>query len=265
MMQYSRFFKVFSLVLASQFLNVQVQTAFATDAITGQSPEAQAMLEQAKEKLGTHLSGMSENGIYHLAYRFFKRDIKGRNRIFNKSGDEVQKIIEDLDQGKVSAVTAEDMDAVGDLNEDRETLQVLATTPAANAPVLSHKEIKREELLEKADLLLLSLGASTRDNGKLLVASFETFKNKLNEMKPQAEARAPASVLGWILKIILALIVLAIGLTGMAMIFLIIGFGGTSVLLYIGLAGIIIGEIFAIRGIISIDVQVKKMSSLQLA
>lgn len=258
-MKHSRLVRIFSLVLAAQFLNVQIQTAFATPAITGSNPEVQAILAKATEKLSQKLEGKSEHAIYQFAYRLFSKDIKGRNRLFGKTNEEFQSSLQAIENPRESSLI-EDPELLADYQEEASNLDVLA--PTTSVPKLSSREIKREQIIQNADALLLSLGATVGNDGKLSAIDFNSFSQKLNEMRTIYDTRAPASAeLGIILKVILALLVISVGLFGILLMIAIIAFGGTSILIYIVIAGILVGGFFALKGIFSH--QKKRLHSIQ--
>ena len=258
----SKWTRAFSWFVMLQFLNVQLQTAFATEAMQSvaleQSPEVRVALDLMRARLAALLENRSERVQMKIAYNLYKLDVRARNRTFRNSDEEVQARFEKMDQGLI------DEQALGQVEPELQSLVDEATQKTAHAPssdALSRKEIRREKILQNSDPVLISLGSELGASGKLTRASFKTFQDRVYALKNANDSRAPASVIGVILKILLCLLVLAVGLgivlvTGVVIALSMLGTGaGISMWYFWGiLAAVGIGEFFGIRAIIRADV-----------
>lgn len=258
-MRHSRFARFLALFIAAQFLNVQIQTAFATEAVTSADPAAAQVLKRLEEKVTAKFGEWSEQKQLKLAYRLYQRDVKMRNRMFRKSDEEVQKRVQALNDGtpyeSAEPVTAEDRSLRAEVESDELLPEV--TQAAARTP-LKRADIRRERILKNTDPLLLSLGATALADGSLQKADFQTFQAKVFELGAQ-ELRAPAMSI--VLKVILALLVVTVGLYALLFIVVVAAFAGGwgtltvggAVLLTLLAAGVVIGMFYALKGIFSAD------------
>jgi len=260
-MKFSMLTRAFTFFIAAQFLNVQIQTAYGTEAVTQANPEVAQALKQMEAKIQSKIEGRSERAQLKYAYRLYKIDVKLRNRTFNKTDEEIQQRIEALDQGKVTAQTEtlndEDQELAQTLNSD-EVLNDLAG--AQHVKISFNKsQVKKEQLLKNSDPLLLDLGSEVNDNGTFSKASFNTFQNKVFEMGKSLDSRAPASM-NVIVKIILSLLIVAAGLAILYFVLVVyaltVAFGGTissggAMLLIFLTVGSVVGMIFGLKAVLS--------------
>jgi hypothetical protein len=244
--------RLFTLFLAAQFLNVQIQSAYGTEAVISYSPEQQQLLRQIESRVLAKLGDRSEKKLQRVAYRLYKLNVKLRNQLASSEQPEQTEI--NLDQ--------EDRKTIEVFSDDRQT----PNTAANNAQVLNdlneaRKHANSNQILSQADSLLTALGSNIETDGRLSKASYSSFQDQLKQLKTN-ELRSPASAGNIILKVILSLLVLAGAMAALGGILLlmavfifaggiIINFGVIVVLL--GIAAIIVGMVFAIKKIFSIN------------
>ncbi len=249
----SRFLAAFVLF---QFLNVQVQTAFATEAMQdiarAQSPEIQSAVQRIQNRLATLLESKTERMQLRIAFAVYKLDVRARNRTFLKSDEEIQAQVEQTD------ATLQEQDEISE--PALQTLIDESKQKEVVAPVgvdLSKRMLKRERILQNSDPVLIALGSNVKSDGRLTRASFKTFQDRVYGLKDSNDSRAPASVGGVILKVLLSLILLAVGVGIIILTVLVIALSafdsgpGISIwYLYAVIGAVGIGEFFGIRGII---------------
>jgi hypothetical protein len=253
--------RFFGFFILAQFLNVQIQSAFATAAITAADPGVAQALNDLSQKVEAHYGSKSEERQLAIAYKFYGLANRLRNKVFHQSADEVQTQIQQLDQNQITPAMAnvtasdEESEITQALNSDG-GLSDLAPN-RENASSLDHSQANRENLLKNSDPLLLDLGSSLNEDGTFAKIDFETFKANVFQIdQKQNHLRSPASMNN-ALKVILATLIIAIGLVSVVYILAItavaIAFGSITLLagIVIGLltSGIIIGVIFAVKAI----------------
>ena len=259
--------KVLTFFIAAQFLNVQIQTAYGTEAVTHANPETVQALKQMEAKVQSRIENLSERAQLKYAYRLYKVDVKLRNRTFHKTDEEIQQRIEALDQGKVTqqseAPSAEDQELAQELNAN----QAFSDLAGAHQIKVSfnRSQVKKEKLLENADPLLIDLGSEINDDGSFTKASFQTFQNKVFELN-KVDSRAPASM-NVIVKILLSLLIVAAGLAILYVVLVVyvlsMIFGGTlttggAALLILLSLGAVAGMIFGLRAVITAQINEDK-------
>jgi hypothetical protein len=237
--KYSLQTRLFSLFLAAQFLNVQIQAAYGTEAMTASSPEVQLLLQQVEQQVTSRLEGKSERQINRLAYQLYKLTLKARNK----------------------AVRNE----LNSLEMDSDDLEVASTFENGTAPVSSEelsqakKQINQKQVIDQADTLLKALGSETQEDGSLSKASFSEFKEKTSQLNAN-ELRAPASPGRIILKVIFCLLVLLAGIAVFYVIgifLVLLAWVGTiamnvaGILVLIFAIGCIIGVILGIKAVVT--------------
>jgi len=243
----------FLIFLMAQFLNVQIQTAYATEGVSQfHAAEAGAPMALLEAKLGERLQGMGERAQMRLAYRLFKINIKLRNRAAALSEEAFQErmsgaLVPESEQTPEDQEIANEMselDGVDVLSSDMSTME---SSPAGKQ---FQSQISKSEVIRGADTFLISLGAKAEDSGRLGKISYREFKESLN--------RDVGTV---ILKIILSLIVLMMGLAIITVAFAyLLAYALAGVLVsgawfYILLFGTLIGVFFGIRAIIRASVE----------
>ena len=213
-MKNSVLFKVFTFFIAAQFLNVQIQTAYGTEAITHANPELIHALKEMEAKVQTRIENMSERAQLHYAYRLYKIDVKLRNKTFHKSDADIQQRIEDLNSNKIpkqeESTSTEDQELSQELSSEQ-AFHDLAGAQKIKIS-LNRTQIKKEQLLQNTDPVLLDLGSVQNENGTFSKASFQTFQGKVFELNKTLESRAPSSI-NIIVKVILSLLIVAAGLS----------------------------------------------------
>lgn len=243
--------RLFAFFLAAQFLNVQIQSAYGTEAVMAYSPEQQQLLQHLEGRIFAKLGDRSERQLNRVAYRLYKLNLKLRNRL-------------------VSSNPSEPMEASFDA-DDRETIATFSDSPAdsshrtnrADSEALSEakKQANPQKILEQADLLLTTLGSKTQSDGSLSKASFQDFKDQVKQLKAN-ELRSPASAGSILLKVILALLVLAGAMAVLFGIFILLAvfiFAGGIIInvgvivLLLAIAAVIVGMVFAIKKLFSIN------------
>lgn len=243
--------RLFAFFLAAQFLNVQIQSAYGTEAVMAYSPEQQQLLQHLEGRIFAKLGDRSERQLNRVAYRLYKLNLKLRNRL-------------------VSAPPAEPMEASFDA-DDRETIATFSDssvdsshrTNRTNSEAMNEakKQANPEKILEQADLLLTALGSKAQSDGSLSKASFQEFKDQVKQLKAN-ELRSPASAGSILLKIILSLLVLAGAMAVLFGIFLLLAvfiFAGGIIInigvivLLLAIAAVIVGMVFAIKKLFSIN------------
>jgi len=235
--------RLFAFFLAAQFLNVQIQSAYGTEAVMAFSPEQQQLLQHIEGRIQAKLGDRSERQLTRFAYRLYKLNVKLRNHVQISSVAETSSVQFD--------------------SEEQETIAVFKDDRATNDSDIDLNAAKQQadptQILNQADTLLSALGSDLRADGRLSKASFQEFKNHVSQLKTK-DFRAPASAGNILLKIILSLLVLAGAMAVLLGIFIllavfifaggiIINFG--VILLLLGIAGIIVGMVFAIKKIFS--------------
>src|ERR1700751_4858441 len=85
----------FVFFLIAQFLNVQIQTSFATEAVVTNSLEAQQAISKAKEHIASKLERKGENAVLHIAYRLYKMDVKLANKAIQREQNEEVTLTDD--------------------------------------------------------------------------------------------------------------------------------------------------------------------------
>lgn len=258
----------FCFVLILQFLNVQVQSAFATEAVTGNSPIVAAAVSRVMKKLEVgiqnRVSHMSESAQLRLAYRLYQRTVRLRNRTYRKSDEEIQNRISNVANRRQNPEV--DVALTKELTADQALFQELEALNAIPMK-LKRSQANRESLLAGTDPVLYRLGSVETETGELSRVSFASFVDHALEMNDALEGRYPAS-LPIIVKIILSLLILVAGLAILyvALAVLAIGsvFGGLTtggiILFWVVVVGTITGVVFGIRGILrsELDQEVKQ-------
>jgi hypothetical protein len=243
--------RLLAFFLAAQFLNVQIQSAYGTEAVMAYSPEQQQLLQHLEGRIFAKLGDRSENQLNRIAYRLYKLNVKLRNQVTNSNAVEFTS----------SKLDSEDRETIAVFSDHPNSIDQSNTDPAKEEMKLAQQQANPEAILQQADTLLTALGSDSHSDGTLSKASYSTFKNHVAQLKTK-DLRAPASAGSIILKIILSLLVLAGAMAVLAGIFLllavfifaggiIINVGVIAVLLAI--AGIIVGIVFAIKKIFSIN------------
>jgi len=231
--------RLFSLFLAAQFLNVQIQSAYGTEAVTASSPEVQQLMQQVEEQVSAKLEGKSERQINRLAYKLYKLTVKARNKAVRNEAESIE-------------MDADDQEVASTFNNG--SAQV-STEDLKQA----QKQIKKEQAIEQADVLLTALGSEKNDDGSLSKVSFSDFKSNVSKLKAN-DLRAPASPGRIILKVIYCLLILLAGIAvfyviGMAIVILAwigsILWNIAAILVLIFLVGCVIGVIFGIRAVVT--------------
>ncbi|MBU6153339.1 MAG: hypothetical protein KGP28_03460 [Bdellovibrionales bacterium] len=239
--------------LILQFLNVQIQSAFATEGVSQfQAAEAGAPIALLQAKLGERLQGMGERAQMRLAYRLFKINIALRNRLAAMSEETFQERMRGAEVSETQHAM-EDQEIATEMSEI-EGVDSLASGLESFAAVMSEKSssssYSKSEILQGADALLISLGAKTNESDRLEKISFRDFKESLN--------RDVGTV---ILKIILSLIVLMMGLAVITVAFAyLLAYALAGVLVsgawfYFVLFATLAGVFFGIRAIIRASVE----------
>ncbi len=243
---------LFLTFLIVQFLNVQIQSAFATEGVSQfQAAEAGAPVALLQAKLSERLQGMGERAQMRLAYRLFKINIKLRNRVAGMSEETFQERMngavvpesEQTSEDQEIATGMSELDGVDVLSDG------LSSAGEARFGKVEAPQVSKAEVLRGADTLLISLGAKSLDSNRLEKVSYADFKESLN--------RDVGTV---ILKIILSLLVLMMGLAVITVAFaylLAYAFAGVLVSgawFYFVLFGTLIGVFFGIRAIIKASI-----------
>lgn len=237
--KYSIQTRLFSLFLAAQFLNVQIQAAYGTEAITASSPEVQQFLQQVEQQVTSKLEGKSERKINRLAYQLYKLTLKARNKAVRNELNSLEMDSDDLEVASTfengsASVSAED------LNQAK-------------------KQINQKQVIDQADVLLKALGSEALEDGSLSKASFYEFKQNVSQLNP-GELRAPASPGRIILKVIFSLLILLAGIAvfyvvGIFLVLLAwvgtIAFNIAGILVLLFAIGCIIGVILGIRAVVT--------------
>jgi hypothetical protein len=241
--------------LIVQFLNVQIQSAFATEGVSQfHAAEAGAPIALLEAKLGERLQGMGERAQMRLAYRLFKINIKLRNRAAALSEEAFQErmngaLVPESEQTPEDQEIANEMSEVDGVDVLSGDINALESSQARKQ---FQSQISKSEVIRGADTLLISLGAKAEDSGRLEKISYREFKESLN--------RDVGTV---ILKIILSLIVLMMGLAIITVAFaFLFAYALAGVLVsgawfYILLFGTLIGVFFGIRAIIKASLDPK--------
>lgn len=205
-----KFTRVFAAFLALQFLNVQIQSSFATEAMVKMSPGYESILNKIETKLEQKLENMSERRQIRFAERLFRLGIKGRNRITKMSDAKFEKRLKRMD--------------VQDLEEEQITTadESLAADAAAvpefseiTANLESHDQIKASGTLTKAAYLahvdqeLSQFGARVDENGKMHAPSHAEFQENFLKQNAQS-SRAPAK--NGFLRVLVTIFLAAAGL-----------------------------------------------------
>jgi hypothetical protein len=237
--KYSLKTRLFAFFLASQFLNVQIQSAYGTEAVVAASPEARAVMAQLETKVMEKLADKSERQLNRIAYRLYKLNLKLRNKAVKNDNEAYQ-------------MDLEDQEAIAPF-ADGETAQV-------NEQALKQAKEKadREKIISQSDALLTALGSTLQDDGSLSKVSFEEFKENAAGLKAN-DLRSPAGIGRIIVKIILVLLVLALGyvvLLGIYVILFLLALAGAilsnlaNILAILTLAAVIVGVVLLIKVIV---------------
>jgi hypothetical protein len=236
--------RLFAFFLAAQFLNVQIQSAYGTEAVMAYSPEQQQMLEQIENQVLHQLEDRSEKQLNRVAYRLYKLNVKLRNQLAKTSDEAIQ-------------LDADDQATIETFSMKSERSQTETPTQALKE---ARNQANRDAILAQQDDLLMALGSKAMEDGKLSKVSFQEFKENVSQLKTKS-MRAPASAGRIIIKVILSLLVLAgagavlLGLWLLAIVFIFAGgfiITVGTVVLMLTIAAIITGMVFAIKAIFSI-------------
>lgn len=231
--------KSFVFFLIAQFLNVQIQSSFATEAVTSHNPYVQQMMKKLEDRITLKMGEKSEYALNRIAYRLYKMDLKLRNKAVKKEAGEADLLSK----------------------EDHETMSLFqdGASPelAQEFNKLDRKQVKKEKILADTDSLLIALGSELQLDGSLSKATFNEFKEKVSQLEA-SQLRAPASVGKIILKVILSLLIAASGLALFYFSVVIIAlsvWGGTilaanaQILIILLAAGLLTGVIFGITAV----------------
>jgi hypothetical protein len=229
--------------LVFQFLNVQIQTAFATEGVSRfQAAEAGAPIALLQAKLSERLEGMGERARMRLAYRLFKINVKLRNRVAAMSEETFQERMNGAEVEDSDQEIAEEMSQI----EGVDVLASGAESFEGSSPEKgSRPGISKSAVIQGADSLLVSLGAKLDDSNHLEKIPYRQFSESLQ--------RDAGTV---VLKIILSLLVLMMGLAVITVAFAyLLAYALAGVLVsgawfYFVLFGTLIGVFFGIRAII---------------
>ena len=214
------------LIVLLQFLNVDVQRAFATEAIQNHSPEAVQTFNQMKQSLTQKLSGSSEKQIIQYAFKRFKKAITRRNRYVSNN-----KTFE-----KLPVLDAEE--------------QELFSAPNLVTTQKSISGDQSKDLLSKVDAFLCRFGATLDEGGNMSVPNLETFQEKLFNTEKSELSRDPSGInYDLIIKIVLCTLVISVSFVILIMVGVMISFGGASIFVWIFGLIELATDVFAIKGI----------------
>ena len=249
--KYSLKTRLFTFFLASQFLNVQIQSAYGTEAAVAASPEAQAVMAQLETKVMEKLADKSERQLNRIAYRLYKLNLKLRNKAVKNDNETYQ-------------LDLEDQEAIAPFADGEQA------TVNEQALKQAKEKADRTKIISQSDALLTALGSSAQEDGSLSKVSFEEFKENAAKLKAN-DLRSPAGIGRIIVKIILVLLVLALGyvvLLGIYVILFLLALAGAilsnlaNILAILTLAAVIVGVVLLIKVIVQND---RKLNSPQFA
>jgi len=236
---YSLKTRLLSLFIAAQFMNVQIQAAYGTEAITQSNPEVQRLMQQVEEQITSKLEGKSDRQINRLAYKLYKLTVKARNKAVRND--------------------AETMEMDSDDQEVANTFNNGAAQISPEELKQAQKQIKKEQAIEQADALLAALGSESQEDGSMTKVSFNEFKDHVSKLKAN-DLRAPASPGKIILKVIYCLLILLAGIAlfyVLAMAIVLLAWIGSilwnvaAILILLFVVGCVIGVVFGIRAVVS--------------
>ncbi len=230
--------RFFALFLAAQFLNVQIQSSFATEAITESSPEVLNLIAELRNKITLKSEGKSSTAMMKIAYKLYKLDIKLHNKA----------VLTNIDQKNDLPISAEDLEPIKEYSSENYNIEnQQIQNPEVNE---SHKQ----KVLANSTKTLIALGSTQNSNGELSKVTYQEFKKNIEENI--VELRGPASAGKVILQVILSLLIVAAGLTFFYFSAAIIGlmiWGNPAIpgALIISLlaAGLLTGMFFAVRAV----------------
>ena len=208
--------RLFVLFLAAQFLNVQIQSAYGTEATIASNPEAQAVMEQLEANVMQKLADKSERQLNRIAYNLYKLNLKLRNKAAKNDNEAYE-------------LDAEDQEAILPFADKEQPVSV-----NESALKEAKENADREKIIEQSDILLTAFGSKVASDGSLSKVSFKEFKENASKMKAN-NFRSPAGIGRIIVKIILVLLVLALGY--------IVLLGVYAIILVLALAGLLIAHL----------------------
>lgn len=186
--------RFFALFLAAQFLNVQIQTSFATEAVTENSPQVLKLINQLRDQITLKSEGKTPRALMKIAYKLYQLDIKLHNRAIRKNIDQLNDL----------PLSAEELDPIKEFSSENNEFE----NDSFQKPEVS--ETHREKILLNSSQTLTSLGSVQNANGELNKISFQEFQKNIEENI--VEMRGPASAGKVILQVILSLLIVAAGL-----------------------------------------------------
>jgi hypothetical protein len=257
--------KLFTLFVLSQFLNVQIQSCFATQGIQhALAPEVKSRLDLIESRIQARLENMGEHTQLKLAHRLYKLDVRLRNKAHTLNDDQITRAANG--EATLNESFSKNDEAI--LNEAKD-LEFISDVGNEPLPQLEKHQVSGTDVKKNVDPLLVSLGSETDEQGFLSRASFEGFKEKLFGLQEKS-LREPAGLGRLLVKIILSLLIIMMALSvitamlsyiiGYALIGLFIGGGW----LYLVMAGAVVSILLTVRIFIRVGRTTSPLTGLPL-
>ena len=202
--------KIVAGVMVFQFLNVQIQSAFGTEATRSMNEEYQQLRQKLDDHLAHKMESWSEDRQIRFAEKLTHIAIRARNKVSGMSESNFNRRYQKqrshfLPKSNIEAVTADqeqlnDQDT-SELSSDVSTFddlktisQGLAPTNIETATEVMQTSVSQAQFIEQIDTVLVGVGASKNSGGLLESPDHETFQNQFLSVGSKDSAKQFRSV-----------------------------------------------------------------------
>jgi|GEM_PF-6166169 len=243
---------IFTFFVLAQFLNVQIQSAFASRGLQhALAPEVSSRLEQIESRIANRLENLGERAQLRLAYKLYKLDVRLRNKAHTLGDDQINRSIQSggvAEGPALESLSKADEEIVSEA-KDLDVISDLGNEPL---PKFENQSVSGSDVKKQVDPLLVALGSESDEAGFLTRASFDTFKERIFGLQERS-LREPAGFGRFLVKVMLSLLIIMMALSLItAMLSYIIGyaliglfFGGGWMFLL--MMGVVVTLMYSVR------------------